>query len=216
MGIIVSATADDGQAVTSSSHYEPEGTTNKEMHYGMQKPEINSGFMYAGPGADSMVAAARKWSDLIPEVLSLVGSFKQVRDGLQEPWSGPSAIRMAEAAAPFQQWLVTLIWQIGRTSHLTFILAEAYYLALDTMVEPHLIEDNRDQMQKLLADNNFEQNAAEIAGLEAQYAQYRADDIAVMQRYDWAVSEALSAMTPWGQPQPITDEAGLARQADAV
>ncbi|GLE53913.1 hypothetical protein ATCCBAA256_34750 [Mycobacterium montefiorense] len=40
------------------------------MFYGAFPPEFNSGRMYSGPGAESLVAAATAWENLAAELQS--------------------------------------------------------------------------------------------------------------------------------------------------
>ena len=64
-------------------------------------PEINSGLMYAGPGAGPMLAAGAAWDALADDLyLSAVAYATTVSD-LTSTWLGPSSLSMAAAAASF-------------------------------------------------------------------------------------------------------------------
>ncbi|MCZ7846062.1 PPE family protein, partial [Stenotrophomonas maltophilia] len=70
--------------------------------FGLLPPEINSGLMYAGPGAGSMLAAATAWGGLAAELAWAASSYATVISGLiSGPWLGPSAVAMAGAASPY-------------------------------------------------------------------------------------------------------------------
>src|SRR5271166_7195542 len=76
------------------------------IDFGAFPPEINSGRMYAGPGAGSMLAAAAGWNGLAAELESAASSFGSVVLALTSgPWVGPSSTAMAAAAAPYVAWM---------------------------------------------------------------------------------------------------------------
>jgi PPE-repeat protein len=69
------------------------------MHFAVLPPEVNSGRMYAGPGAGSMLAAAAAWDELANELHTTAANLESVISGLtSEPWRGPAAASMAAAA----------------------------------------------------------------------------------------------------------------------
>jgi PPE-repeat protein len=67
----------------------------------------------------------------------------------------------------------------------------------------------------LIATNFFGQNLPSIAATEADYAEMWTQDATAMYSYA-AVSAAASTLTPFTEPQPVTNPAGLAGQAAAV
>jgi PPE-repeat protein len=70
-------------------------------------------------------------------------------------------------------------------------------------------------LAQLIATNFFGQNTPAIAATESQYAEMWAQDATTM--YGYAASSALaSQLTPFTDPAPTTDAAGLAAQSDAV
>ena len=186
------------------------------MHLQPSPPEINSVKMYTGPGPGSMRAAAATWKDVLYEMHYILRSFGTMLDWMQGQWLGPSVTRMAEAARPFQNWLLTLIEQIYQTSEEAFRILAAYHRACEMTIQPRVIADNRAQMRELLGDNVFGQYAETITDLEKQYLQYWAQDDAAMETYATNALDALSKLTPWAQPPLIVNEAGLVREAAAV
>lgn len=76
------------------------------MFYGAFPPEFNSGRMYSGPGAGSLVAAATAWQSLATELQSTATSYAATISSLTAgPWAGPSSFAMASAAAPYVAWM---------------------------------------------------------------------------------------------------------------
>src|ERR1700685_3499394 len=72
------------------------------MDFGAWPPQINSGLMYAGAGAGSLVAAAASWEGLASQLGSAATSYRAVVSDLTAgPWVGPSSLSMAAAAAPY-------------------------------------------------------------------------------------------------------------------
>src|SRR5271168_4167541 len=76
------------------------------MDYGALPPEINSGRMYAGPGAGSMLAAAGAWDGLSADLHATAAAAGSVVSGLTGgSWRGAASTSMAAAAAPFLTWM---------------------------------------------------------------------------------------------------------------
>ncbi|MGO8852886.1 MAG: PPE family protein, partial [Mycobacterium sp.] len=74
--------------------------------FGALPPEINSGRMYVGAGSGPMLAAAAAWDDLAAELQSTGASYSATIESLATgPWTGPSSIAMAAAAAPYVAWI---------------------------------------------------------------------------------------------------------------
>ena len=69
------------------------------MDFGALPPEINSARMYAGPGSESMLAAAAAWNGLAGELHSAADSYGSVISELTSgSWVGPSSTAMSAAA----------------------------------------------------------------------------------------------------------------------
>ena len=69
------------------------------LDFGALPPEVNSGRMYSGPGAEPMLAAAAAWQGLAAQLRSTAASYSSVISALAADWQGPSAAAMAAAAA---------------------------------------------------------------------------------------------------------------------
>lgn len=186
------------------------------MDFAMMPPELTSGLMYAGPGAESMLAAATAWEGLATELASAASSYGSVVSGLTgASWAGPSAAAMASAVAPLVSWLSTAAGQASAAGVQAKAATSAYEAAFAAVVPPAVIAANRSRLVSLLAVNTFGQNTTAIAATEAAYAQMWAQDAAAM--YSYATAAAAATRLPaFATPSPATDPAGQTNQAGAA
>jgi PPE-repeat protein len=186
------------------------------MDFAMLPPEINSGRMYAGPGAGTMLAAASAWDGLATELYSTAASYGSVISELTAgSWLGPSSVSMAAAAAPYVAWLSATAAQAELSATQAKAAAAAYEAAFAMTVHPAVIAANRSLLMTLVATNFFGQNTPAIAATEVHYAEMWAQDATAMYGYAGA-SSAASTLTPFTPPPPTTNLAGLAGQAAAL
>jgi PPE-repeat protein len=186
------------------------------MDFAMLPPEINSGRMYAGPGAGTMLAAASAWDGLATELYSTAASYGSVISGLTAgSWLGPSSVSMAAAAAPYVAWLSATAAQAEVAATQAKAAAAAYEAAFAMTVHPAVIAANRSLLMTLVATNLFGQNTPAIAATEVHYAEMWAQDATAMYGYA-GTSSAASTLTPFTPPPPTTNLAGLAGQAAAL
>jgi hypothetical protein len=76
------------------------------MDFGIYPPEINSGRIYAGPGAGPMLAAAQAWQSVADELYATISEYHSAVSELAEgAWSGPSSAAMSAAAGSYVEWL---------------------------------------------------------------------------------------------------------------
>jgi PPE-repeat protein len=186
------------------------------MDFGAYPPEINSGRMYAGPGAAPMLTAAEAWQGLAAELHSAANSYQSVVSGLTAgPWVGPSSSTMAAAAASYVAWLNATAAQAEETAAQAKAAAAAYQAAFTSMVPPPMVAANRSQLLTLVATNLFGRNTQAIAANEAQYGEMWAQDAAAM--YGYAASSAsATSLTPFTPPQQNTNPGGSTAQAAAA
>jgi PPE-repeat protein len=186
------------------------------MSFAFQPPEITSGEMYTGPGAGPMLTAAAAWDALSSELHSAASSYGSIVESLTgDAWSGPSAVAMASAAAPYVAWIAATAAQARAAAGQARAAAGAYETAFAAVVPPPEIAANRAQLAMLVATNIFGQNTAAIAAAEAEYGEMWAQDATAM--FGYAASSAAAAqLAPFTEPPPTTDAAGLAGQAAAV
>ncbi|OBF62818.1 hypothetical protein A5787_15890 [Mycobacterium sp. 852002-50816_SCH5313054-b] len=184
--------------------------------FGALPPEINSGRMYVGAGAGPMLAAAAAWDELATELQSTAAAYGATIQGLAAgPWTGPSSIAMAAAAAPYVAWMGATGAQAEEAATQAKIAAGAYETAFAATVPPPVIAANRALLMTLIATNFLGQNTPAIAATEAQYAEMWAQDAAAMYAYA-ASSATASQLTPFTEPPQTTSGAAPVAQAAAV
>ncbi|HEY0225325.1 MAG TPA: PPE family protein, partial [Mycobacterium sp.] len=178
-------------------------------------PEVISTQIYAGPGAESFLAAAAAWGGLAAELHATASSYSSVVSELVgESWEGPSAESMAAAAAPYVTWISTTAAQAEETAAQASAAASAYEAAFAAIVPPAVVVANRSQLTSLVATNIFGQNGAAIAATEAEYGQMWSQDVAAMFNYASA-SEAAGDLTPFSEAPQTTNDTAEATQAAA-
>jgi PPE-repeat protein len=182
--------------------------------FAAQPPELISAKIYSGPGAESLTAAAAAWDALAGELQSTATQFESTISGLVGgDWTGPSAEAAAAAAAPYVSWLGTTAGQAEQTASQAKAAASAYETALAATVPPAEIVANRTQLLQLVPANIFGQYNAAIAALEAQYAQFWAQDVAAITGYSASSQSATSGLGSFTEAPQTTNENGTAAQA---
>jgi PPE-repeat protein len=186
------------------------------IDFGALPPEINSGRMYAGPGAGSMLAAAAAWNGLAGDLRSGASGYETVLAGLTGgPWQGPSSMTMAAAAAPYVAWMSATAGQAELAGTQAEAAAAAYAAAFTATVPPPEIVANRALLMMLIATNFLGQNTPAIAATEALYAEMWAQDAAAMYGYAATSAAATAPVTPFIAAPETTNPAGLAAQGAA-
>ncbi|MHA7653131.1 PPE family protein, SVP subgroup [Mycobacterium sp. ML4] len=184
--------------------------------FGALPPEINSGRMYVGPGAEPLLAAAAAWDALAAELQSTAAAYTSTIEGLTVgPWTGPSAIAMAAAATPYIAWIRATGAQAEEAATQAELAAGAYEAAFAATVPPPLIAANRALLMSLVATNIFGQNTPAIMATEAQYLEMWAQDAAAMYAYAGSSATA-SRLTPFTEPPQTTNPSALPAQSSAV
>ena len=186
------------------------------MDFGALPPEINSGRMYAGPGAGPMMVAATAWEELAAELGTAASGYGSVITELTSaPWVGPTSTSMVSAVMPYVSWLSVLAAQAEDTASQGRAAAAAYEAAFAMTVPPPVIAANRVLLMTLIATNFFGQNTPAIAATEAQYMEMWAQDAAAMYGYA-ALSAVASQLPPLTSPPNTTTPDALNSQAVAV
>ncbi|HEU0189707.1 MAG TPA: PPE family protein [Mycobacterium sp.] len=179
-------------------------------------PEIVSAQMYAGPGSDSMLAAASAWSQLAAALGATATSWQSTIAGLaSEEWLGPASSAMITAANPHLGWLTAAAAHAEHTAAHVRMAATGFEQAHAMVVPPPNVAANRALLQHLVATNFLGQNAGSIAATEAQYGEMWAQNCLAMDTYA-AQSLAAGRLEPFAQPSATTEPAGMADQATAV
>jgi PPE-repeat protein len=185
------------------------------MDFGLLPPEVNSGRMYAGPGAGPMLAAAAAWDGLAAQLHLTAASYSSEISGLAAGWQGPSSAAMAAAAAPYVGWMSTTATQAEQTAAQARVAVVAYETAFAATVPPPVIAANRALLMSLIATNFLGQNTPAITATEAHYAEMWAQDATAMFAYAGSSATA-SGVTPFTQPPQTTNPAAAGGQAAAV
>ncbi|HEY6856316.1 MAG TPA: PPE family protein [Mycobacterium sp.] len=178
-------------------------------------PEINSGLMYAGPGAGPMLVASAAWDALADELYSTATAYGAAISDLTSSWLGPSSALMAAAAAPYVSWISATAAQAAETATQATAAVAAYEAAFAMTVPPAVIAANRALLLMLTATNFLGQNTPAIMATEAEYVEMWAQDAAAMYGYAGA-SSAASTLTPFTTPLATTNPGGSAGLAAAV
>ncbi|MFZ0714603.1 PPE family protein [Mycobacterium sp.] len=185
------------------------------LEFAMFPPEINSGLMYAGPGAGPMTAASAAWDALADDLYLAAAAYGYVVSDLTSSWLGPSSLSMATAAASFVSWITASAAQAELTAGQATAAVAAYEAAFGMTVPPPVIAANRALLLALVATNFFGQNTPAIMATEADYVEMWAQDATAMYGYAGA-SSAASALTPFTTPLESTNPSGVAGMAAAV
>ncbi|WP_023642402.1 PPE family protein [Mycobacterium tuberculosis] len=165
--------------------------------------EYISNIIYEGPGADSLSAAAEQLRLMYNSANMTAKSLTDRLGELQENWKGSSSDLMADAVERYLQWLSKHSSQLKHAAWVINGLANAYNDTRRKVVPPEEIAANREERRRLIASNVAGVNAPAIAGLDAQYQQYRARNVAVMNAYVSWTRSALSDLPRWREPPQI-------------
>ena len=177
------------------------------MDFGMTPPEINSGRMYCGAGAGSMVEAAVAWDEQAACLNHEVAQWRAVTSKL--------TTAAVEAAVPYISWLEAAATGAAHAAAQAAAAACAHELARAAMVPPEMINTNRAKLASLATTNCVAQTSAMIADTDAEYEKMWADDADAMYAYARA-SAGASELSPFGSPPSATDAIGLAPQDSGV
>ncbi|AMC87689.1 PPE family protein [Mycobacterium tuberculosis] len=165
--------------------------------------EYISNIIYEGPGADSLFFASGQLRELAYSVETTAESLEDELDELDENWKGSSSDLLADAVERYLQWLTKHSRQILETAYVIDFLAYVYEETRHKVVPPATIANNREEVHRLIASNVAGVNAPAIADLDAQYDQYRARNVAVMNAYVSWTRSALSDLPRWREPPQI-------------
>lgn len=183
------------------------------VDYGLLPPEINSGRIYAGPGAGPMLAAAAAWSGLAGDFETAAAGHRSVIAELTNgPWLGPASESLLSAVTPFITWLDSGAVEAGQAAAQAFAAAAAFDTAFAASIPPPVIAANRALLAALVATNFLGINTPAIAATEALYMEFWAQDAAAMYNYAGS-SAAATQLNELPQPADATDPLNLVDQA---
>jgi PPE-repeat protein len=180
------------------------------MDLGALPPEVSSAMIYAGPGSSSLMAAASAWNGIAAELTSAALGYDQIITQLAgEEWLGPASASMASAAQPYVQWMTTTAGQAEEAAAQAQSAAAAYETVLGSVVPPPAIAMNRTTLSQAMATNVLGQNNGIISQLEAQYAEFWAQNASAL--YNYAGQSASAAkVTPFTSAPTVANPAAAA------
>ena len=126
------------------------------MDFALLPPEVNSGRMYAGPGAAPMLAASAAWQALADELEWAATAYAEVLTTLTgQAWSGPASASMVAAATPYVAWLQHSSTKAEQAAVQAKTVATAFESAFTATVPPAVVAANRATLATLVATNFF-------------------------------------------------------------
>jgi PPE-repeat protein len=164
------------------------------MDFATLPPEINSARMYAGPGPDSMTAAARAWERVATRLFTAMADCRAVAT----KWAP-----MTEAATAYLDWLSATGIQAERAAAQAMAAASAFKSARAATVPPPVIEANRAELRSLARANCLAHTSPAIADTDAAYERMWAQDTGAMYAYA-RESAAASALGSFAAPPAAT------------
>ncbi len=176
------------------------------MFFSFFPPELISAMMYAGPGPGPLAAAAASWESLATDLYSTASSYQSVIANLNSGWSGPSAMAMTAAAAPYVSWMSATAAAAAEAGAQAGAAVVAFETAFAMTVPPPVIASNRAVLAALIASNIFGQNTPAIAATEGEYLEMWAQDVGAMNGYAASAGSALQ-MPAFNAPPPMTNPA---------
>jgi PPE-repeat protein len=183
------------------------------IDFGALPPEITSAQIYAGPGSASMMGAAAAWNALAAEMnSSALGLDTVVTQLAGEEWLGPASASMAAAVQPYVEWMTTTAAQAEEAATQAQSAAAAYENVLASVTPPPMIAVNRTELAQATATNILGQNNGIIAQLEAQYAEFWAQNAAAMYSYA-GQSAAAAKVTPFSNAPTVANPAAASTAA---
>lgn len=166
------------------------------MDFATLPPEINSGLMYSGPGAGSMLRAAAAWQALAARLYTAAADYRKATAQLAGAGGGRAH---SETAARYVDWLEDVA---ARSEHAGIQLkaaAGAHQSAFTATVSPLAIAGNRIHRMMLASANCLGHNSPAIATVDAEYDAMWAQDARAMYAYAQMAAGA-ARMAPFPAP----------------
>lgn len=181
------------------------------MDFATLAPEINSGLMYSGPGAGSMMCAAAAWETLAARLFTAAADYRTVTAQLAAGGAGPA---LTGAAARYVDWLGAVAARSQQAAAQLTAAAGAHQRAFAATVPPPEIAGNRAQRTSLLSTNCLGQRSAAIANADAEYDAMWARNAEAMRAYAAAAAGA-ATMSPFPAPpgNPVAKKHNWALQS---
>ncbi len=159
------------------------------MEFPVLPPEINSVLMYSGAGSSPLLAR------------------RGVGWAGWRSWGRSGGVGLGRLDVGLTGRGCGAGWRrAGRrleTAYVIDFLAYVYEETRHKVVPPATIANNREEVHRLIASNVAGVNTPAIADLDAQYDQYRAQNIAVMNDYQSTARFILAYLPRWQEPPQI-------------
>lgn len=169
------------------------------MDFATLPPEINSGLMYSGPGAGSMMRAAAAWETLATRLFTAAADYRAVTARLAGGGEFPAPTSLAKTAARYVDWLEAVAARSEHAAAQLKAAADAHQSAFTATVPPPAIAANRTQRISLVSTNCLGHNCTAIANVDAQYDVMWAQNARAMYAYATAAADAV-IVTPFPAP----------------
>lgn len=176
------------------------------MDFATLPPEINSGLMYSGPGAGSMMRAAAAWEALATRLFAAAADYRAVTATLTGGGEFPAPMSLAKTAACHVNWLEAVAARSEHSATQLKAAAGAHQSAFTATVPPPAIAANRTQRMSLVSTNCLGHNCTAIANVDARYDAMWAQNAGAMYAYAKAAAAA-AAVTPFPAPPGNSDVA---------
>ncbi|OSC40786.1 PPE domain-containing protein [Mycobacterium decipiens] len=167
-------------------------------------PEVHSGLLRGGPGAESMLAASSQCTALSVEYALAAGELTALLDAVHAGvWQGPSAEAYAAAYLPYVAWLIETSCGYAELAASHSVTAGAYVGALADMPTLEELATNHAVHEVLCATNFFGINTIPIVINETDYARMWVQAAVVMDIYQAESTAASAAARPATPAPPI-------------
>lgn len=157
-----------------------------------------------------MIEAVTAWEKLAIRLCTAAADYRGVTSKQAVRDGGPALSAVAEATAPYIEWLDAAAALAQHTAAQAQAAATAYDTALAAMVPPSTIEENRRLRKSLAKKNCLGQRGPAIADTEGDYERMWARDVVAMYAYAGACAAA-STMAPFTSPPASDDGASVPR-----
>jgi PPE-repeat protein len=185
------------------------------VDFSVLPPEVISGLIHSGPGAESLIEASGAWRRLGTHLEELASINGAALSSLIEAWQGPSAVAMTQAVAPYLIWLRTTAQQCQQIASSALAAVTAFNSAQTSVVPVAQVVANRARLARLLATNMFGVNLPAIAATEDEYQGMWANNSAAMSRYQTASAQA-TTLPQFSSPPPIASPTAAAQASAAT
>ncbi|WP_406816360.1 PPE family protein [Mycobacterium sp. M23085] len=177
------------------------------MDFATLPPEVNSGLMFSGPGAASMMQAAAAWETLAARLFSAAADYRAVTAKLGAGEQVPAPNARTEAVARYVDWLDAAGDRSEHAATQLKAAVGAYQSAFTAMVPPPEIAANCTRRMSLVSTNCLGQLSASIADADAEYDAMWVRNVAAMYGYAVAAAAAVT-IAPFPAPpgNPVVKE----------